>query len=135
MTRKSQYTNRYKKKYGKNPIPFPYFVVEQKKEVYFRIVTGFPASLTVKPIMREHFPDDYKGIIASDETWNKFIKDLPPHFLLKNDKKVVFLIKGVSPEDLILRNYMPSFPEGYKGMIIKCEESFYKLRMKANSSK
>ncbi len=95
MIRKSQYTDEYAKKYGKKPIPFPYFVLEQKKEVYFRILTGFPASLAVKPIMREHFPDDYKGIIASDETWEKLMKDFPPHFLIKKGKKVVFLIKGV----------------------------------------
>ena len=135
MIRKSQYTDEYAKKYGGKPIPFPYFVLEQKKEVYFRILTGFPASLAVKPIMREHFPDNYKGIIASDETWEKLMKDFPPHFLIKKDKKVVFLIKGVFPEDLILKNYMPSFPEGYKGMIMRCEESFYKMRMKAKSSK
>ena len=85
--------------------------------------------------MREHFPDNYKGIIASDETWGKLMKDFPLHFLIEKDKKVVFLIKGVFPEDLILKNYMPSFPEGYKGMIMRCEESFYKMRMKANSSK
>ena len=134
MTRKSQYTDGYKKKHGKNPIPFPYFVLEQKKEVYFRIVTGFPASLAVKPIMREHFPDDYKGIIASDNTWKKFMKNLPPHFLITKDKKVVFLIKGIFSEDLTLKNYMSCFPDGYKGMIMRCEESFYKMRTKANSS-
>ena len=135
MGRKSQYTDGYKKKYGKNPIPFPHFVLKEKKEVYFRIVVGFPASLAVKPIMREHFPDDYKGIIASDETWEKLMKDFPPHFLIEKEKKVVFLIKGVFPETLIYKNYMPSFPEGFKGMIMRCEESFYTMRMKANSSK
>ena len=135
MGRKSEYTDGYKKKYGKNPIPFPHFVLKEKKEVYFKIVVGFPASLAVKPIMREHFPDDYKGIIASDETWEKLMKDFPPHFLIEKEKKVVFLIKGVFPETLIYKNYMPSFPEGFKGMIMRCEESFYKMRMKANSSK
>ena len=64
MPRKSQFTYEYKKKYGKNPIPFPHIVLDTKKVVYFRIVSGFPATLAVKPIMREHFPDDYKGIIA-----------------------------------------------------------------------
>ena len=133
MKRKSEYTDGYKKKTGKNPIPFPHIVLEDKKEVYFRIVTGFPANLAVKPIMREHFPDNFKGIIASDETWKRLMKDLPPHFLIKKEKKVVFLIKGVFPEHLILNKYLPNFPEGYKGMVMRCEESFYKMRMKANS--
>ena len=63
MQRKSKFTNEYKKKYGKNPIPFPHIVLDKKKLVYFRIVSGFPATLAVKPIMREHFPDDYKGCL------------------------------------------------------------------------
>ena len=90
-------------------------------------------NLAVKPIMREHFPDDFRGIIASDETWKRLMKDLPPHFLVEKEKKVVFLIKGVFQEHLILNKYLPNFPEGYKGMVMRCEESFYKMRMKANS--
>ena len=133
MTRKSKYTDGYKKKTGKNPIPFPHFVLDKKKEVYFRIVSGWPANLAVKPIMREHFPDDYKGYIASDKTWEELMKALPPHFLIQKDKKVIFLIKGVFQENLILNKYMCYFPEDYKGMIIRCEESFYKLRIKANN--
>jgi len=133
MARKSKYTDIYKKTNGKNPIPFPHIVLEEKKEVYFRIVTGFPAILAVKPIMREHFSDDYTGLIASDETWENLMKDLPPHFLIKKEKTVVFLIKGVFPEELILEQYMHNFPSFYKGIVMRCEESFYKLRMKANS--
>ena len=134
MERKSKYTDIYKKTNGKNPIPFPHIVLEEKKEVYFRIVTGFPAILAVKPIMREHFSDDYKGLIASDETWENLMKDLPPHFLIKKEKTVVFLIKGVFPEELIFKKYMHNFPNFYKGIVMRCEESFYKLRMKANNS-
>ena len=133
MIRKSKYTAEYKRGKRKNPIPFPHLVKLEKKEVYFKIDSGWPASLTVKPIMREHFPDDFKGIIASDETWKRLMKDLPPHFLVEKEKKVVFLIKGVFPEHLILNKYLPNFPEGYKGMVMRCEESFYKMRMKANS--
>ena len=133
MTRKSQYTEEYKKKHGKNPIPFPHIVLQEKKTVYFRIVSGFPAHLAIKPIMREHFPDDYKGCIASDEIWSKLMKDLPPHFLIKEDKKVVFLIKGIFPTHLLLKNYMSNFPREYKGIVIRCEESFYKMRTKSNN--
>ncbi len=135
MPRKSKYTNLYKKKFGKNPIPFPHFVLETKKEVYFRILSGFPANLAIKPIMREHFSDEYTGIIASDKTWEKLMKNLPPHFLIQKKKTVVFLIKGIFPENIFLNKYMSIFPEGYKGEIIRCEENFYKMRVKANNTK
>jgi len=58
---------------------------------------------------------------------------IPPHFIIEKDKKVVFLIKGVFPEHSILKNYMHYFPKSFKGIVIRCEESFYKMRMKANS--
>ncbi len=132
MTRKSHYTNQYKQKYGKNPIPFPYIVKEEKKAVYFRILDGFPANLAIKPIMREHFPDEFKGYLASDITWEELMKDFPTHFLIEKDNKVVFLIKGMFPKELILKKYMINFPSRYEGIIIRCEESFYKMRMKAN---
>ena len=133
MSRKSKFTNKYKKKYGKNPIPFPHIVLAKKKAVYFRIVSGFPASLAVKPIMREHFPNDYKGYIASDKTWEELMKNLPPHFVIKKERKVVFLIKGMLPEQLILDQYISNFPDGYEGILVRCEESFYKMRMKENN--
>jgi len=60
---------------------------------------------------------------------------IPPHFTVENEKKVVFLIKGVFPEHLILKNYMPYFPKAFKGIVMRCEESFYKLRKKVNSKK
>ena len=78
MIRKSKYTAEYKKGKRKNPIPFPHIVIVEKKEVYFRIASGWPASLTIKPIMREHFPDDFKGIIASVQTWEKLMRELNP---------------------------------------------------------
>jgi len=79
MTRKSKYTAEYKKGKSKNPIPFPHIVIWEKKEVYFKIDSGWPASLTVKPIMREHFPDDFIGIIASVKTWEQLMKELDPN--------------------------------------------------------
>ena len=60
---------------------------------------------------------------------------IPPHFIIEKKNKVVFLIKGVFPENLILKNYMPYFPQVCKGMVIRCEESFYTMRMKVNSKK
>ena len=79
MTRKSKYTSEYLKGKDKNPIPFPHIVLEKKREVYFKINSLWPASLAIKPIMREHFPDDFKGYIASDETWEKLMKRLDPY--------------------------------------------------------
>ena len=58
---------------------------------------------------------------------------IPPHFIIEEDNKVIFLIKGVFPEHLILKSYMPYFPKAFKGTVIRCEESFYKMRMNANS--
>ena len=60
---------------------------------------------------------------------------IPPHFIIKKENKVVFLIKGVFPENLILKNYMPLFPDIFKGIVMRCEESFYKMRMRVNSRK
>ena len=60
---------------------------------------------------------------------------IPPHFIVKEEKKVIFLIKGVFPEHILLKDYMPYFPEAFKGMVMRCEESFYKMRMKVNSKK
>jgi len=58
---------------------------------------------------------------------------IPPHFIIEKDNKVFFLIKGVFPEHFILNKYMSYFPETFKGSVMRCEESFYKMRMKANS--
>ena len=60
---------------------------------------------------------------------------VPPHFIDEKQNKVVFLIKGVFPEYLILQNYMPYFPKVSKGIVMRCEESFYKMRMKVNLKK
>ena len=35
---------------------FPHIVDDEKKEVYFRIESGFPSTMAVTPIMKEHFP-------------------------------------------------------------------------------
>ena len=60
---------------------------------------------------------------------------IPPHFIVEKENKVVFLIKGVFPQHLHLDNYMPYFPKTVKGIVMRCEESFYKMRMKVNSKK
>ena len=62
-----------------------------------------------------------------------YIPKIPPHFIVEEEKKVVFLIKGVFPENFILQQYMSYFPKVLKGVVMRCEESFYKMRMKVNS--
>ena len=75
MSRKYQgKTGKYRPQSYKRRIPFPYVVIDEKKEVYFRIVSGFPATLAVTPIMKENFPEDYKGYIASPESWERLNK-------------------------------------------------------------
>ena len=54
---------------------FPHIVIEEKKEVYFRIESGFPSTMAVTPIMKKHFPSDYKGYIASKKSWERLKKE------------------------------------------------------------
>ncbi len=54
--------------------------------------------------------------------------NLPPHFLDKKKKKVVFHIKGVLPVTMAIHTWMKSFPPEYKGVVVRCEETFYHLR-------
>ena len=54
---------------------FPHIVDDEKKEVYFLIESGFPSTMAVSPIMKEHFPSDYKGYIASPDSWEQMKKN------------------------------------------------------------
>ena len=60
---------------------------------------------------------------------------IPTHFIIEKENKVVFLIKSLFPEYLILNYYMPYFPKVSEGIIMRCEESFYKMRINVNSKK
>ena len=62
-----------------------------------------------------------------------YMPKIPPHFIVEKDNKVVFLVKGVFPEHFILKNYMPYFPKAFKCILMRCEESFSKMRMRVNS--
>tara|TARA_Y100000589_G_scaffold108177_1_gene102799 strand:+ start:827 stop:1015 length:189 start_codon:yes stop_codon:yes gene_type:complete len=59
---------------------------------------------------------------------------IPPHFIIEKEKKV-FFTKSIFPEHLILKNYMAYFPEVFKVIEMRFEESFCKMRMKFNSGK
>ena len=57
---------------------------------------------------------------------------LPPHFIDEKKKEVVFHLKGTFSVQLAIPTWMQSFPEGFKGVTCRCEETFYKLRVKIN---
>jgi len=55
---------------------------------------------------------------------------LPPHFIDENKKEVVFHLKGGYPVKMVIPTWMQSFPRDYKGVVVRCEETFYKMREK-----
>ena len=61
------------------------------------------------------------------------MNNLSTQFVIQKDKKVVFLVKGIFPEKITLDQYINYFPNGYKGILVRCEESFYKMRMLENN--
>ena len=54
--------------------------------------------------------------------------NLPPHFLDEKKKEVVFHIKGGFPVNMGIPTWMKAFPPEYKGVVVRCEETFYRLR-------
>tara|TARA_B100000965_G_scaffold110520_1_gene91245 strand:- start:181 stop:351 length:171 start_codon:yes stop_codon:yes gene_type:complete len=52
----------------------------------------------------------------------------------EKNKQVVFHLKGAYPATMAMTTWMMSFPNDYKGVVIRCEETFYKLRTKVNES-
>ena len=58
-------------------------------------------------------------------------KVIPPHFVLNKKKQVVFHIPGAFPVNMVIPNWMKSFPSDYKYVVIRCEETFYRLRTRA----
>ncbi len=57
---------------------------------------------------------------------------LPPHFIDEKNKEVVFYIKGAYPVTMEIPTWMKFFPDHFKGVSCRCEETFYKLRAKVN---
>ena len=58
--------------------------------------------------------------------------ELPPYFVNEKKQEVVFHIKGGFPTTLAIPTWMKSFPDNYNGVVVRCEETFYKLRAKIN---
>ena len=52
------------------------------------------------------------------------IPSIPPHFLNEKKKEVVFHIKGGFQLTKEIATWMELFPANYKGIVIRCEETF-----------
>ena len=57
---------------------------------------------------------------------------IPPYFIDEKKKEVVFHIPGGFPIVMAIPTWMEFFPDDYKGVACRCEETFYKLRAKVN---
>ena len=58
--------------------------------------------------------------------------NIPPHFIDEKKKEVVFHVKGAYSVMMAISLWMKSFPDDFKGISCRCEETFYKLRAKVN---
>ena len=58
--------------------------------------------------------------------------NIPPHYIDEKNKEVVFHIKGGFPTTMAIPTWMKSFPSDYSASVVRCEETFYKLRGKIN---
>tara|TARA_B100000212_G_scaffold245599_1_gene187502 strand:- start:199 stop:390 length:192 start_codon:yes stop_codon:yes gene_type:complete len=61
-----------------------------------------------------------------------YLAKIPPHFMVMKENKVLYLIQDFFPEYLIFKNFIPNFANIYKVVLMKCEESFHKMRIKVN---
>ena len=59
---------------------------------------------------------------------------LPPHYWDEKNKEVVFHIPGGFPTTMAIPIWMKRFPPDYKGVVVRCEETFYKLRAKVKEA-
>ena len=48
----------------------------------------------------------------------------------EENKQVLFHFKGAYPAKMAMTTWMMSFPNDYKGVVIRCEETFYQLMTK-----
>ena len=73
---------------------------------------------------RRHYPRLRNGKLH--------VPGLPPHFVLDSKKQVVFHIPGGFPATMGIPTWMKSFPDDYKGVVVRCEETFYRMRAKGD---
>ena len=58
----------------------------------------------------------------------KNIGGLSDYVVVKEKKEIVFHIKGGFPVTIRIPIWMKAFPPQYKGVVVRCEETFYRLR-------
>ncbi len=54
--------------------------------------------------------------------------NLPPHFGREKKKEVMFHIPGAFPTTMIPGLTKEYFPTEYKSIVVRCAETFYRLR-------
>ena len=57
---------------------------------------------------------------------------LPPHFIDENKKEVVSHMQGGYLVTMAIPIWMKSFPDDFKGVTCRCEETFYRLMAMIN---
>ena len=57
-------------------------------------------------------------------------EELPPHFLNQKKQETGFDIKGGFPTTMAIPRWMKSFADNDNGVVVRREETFYKLRGK-----
>tara|TARA_B100000287_G_scaffold138206_1_gene130156 strand:+ start:64 stop:267 length:204 start_codon:yes stop_codon:yes gene_type:complete len=56
-----------------NFIPFPYVVMDDEKKVLFYLPNPYPSCLALSSIMKEKFPEGYRGVVVRDaDAFNKY---------------------------------------------------------------
>ena len=62
---------------------------------------------------------------------------LPPHYFDEKKKEVVFHLKSVIPAQMAIPNWMKklSLAPDWKGVVVRCEETFYKLRTRVKETR
>ena len=53
---------------------------------------------------------------------------IPPNFVLHKTKEVIFYIPNGMPTTMGIPTWMKSFPDGYRGLVIKSKCMFKKLK-------
>ncbi len=59
---------RFKPLKNQSTFRFPHIVIEEKKEVWIYIASGYPTTLAVSPLMKIHYPG-YKACLCKREVF------------------------------------------------------------------
>ncbi len=61
------------------------------------------------------------------------MKRLPLHFIIERKKEVIFYIMGGFSITMVIPIFLKQLPVGYIASVIRCEETFFKMRYKCNA--